>query len=73
MELTSFVKQGKEQAMVLAKEKGCSKVVAFSRPAQFRLHLAKALDDSIPFEPHKADEFAGFAKRLLDGARSSAV
>lgn len=54
-----------EQAMLLAKEKGCSKVVAFSRPAQLRLHLAKALDDSIPFEPHNAEEFASFAKLVV--------
>ena len=52
--------------MFLAKEKGCSKVVAFSRPAQFRLHLAKVLDDSIPFEPHNAEEFAKFAKHVED-------
>jgi len=55
-----------EQAMLLAKEKGCSKVAAFSRPAQFRAHLAKVLDESFPFEPHNAEEFAAFAKRLLD-------
>ena len=54
-----------EQAMILAKEKGCSKVAAFSRPAQFRLHLAKALDDSIPFEPYNAEEFATFAKLVI--------
>lgn len=54
-----------EQAMQLAKEKGCTRVMAFSRPAQFRLHLAKALDESFPFEPHGAEEFAGFAKHVL--------
>ena len=53
-----------EQAMLLAKEKGCSKVAAFSRPAQFRAHLAKALDESFPFEPYNAEEFASFAKLL---------
>ena len=53
-----------EQAMQLAKEKGCAGVVAFSRPAQFRLHLAKALDASLPFEPHNAEEFAKFVKRV---------
>ena len=54
-----------EQAMQLAKEKGCKKVIAFSRPAQFRIHLAKALDESVPLEPYNAEEFASFTKRVL--------
>jgi len=51
-----------EQAMVLAKEKDCTKVVAFSRPGQFALHLAKALDKSADFEPKDKKTFAKFAK-----------
>lgn len=54
-----------EQAMLLSKEKGCSKVIAFSRPAQFRLHLAKALDSSFAFEPYNAGEFASFARLVV--------
>jgi long-chain acyl-CoA synthetase len=49
-----------EHAMMLAKEKGCKRVVAFSRPAQFRLHLAKALDPSTDFEPKNKVEFREF-------------
>lgn len=50
-----------EQALQLAKEKSCSRVVAFSRPAQFRLHLAKALNSSIDFEPKDKKSFTKFA------------
>ena len=53
-----------EQAMMLAKEKGCTKVMAFSRPAQFRLHLEKAIGDSADFEPKNKKEFTTFAKRV---------
>jgi len=50
-----------EQAMQLAKEKNCTRVIAFSRPAQFRLHLARALDPSINFEPRDKKAFTKFA------------
>lgn len=36
-----------EAAMLLAQEKGCRKVMAFSRPAQFKFYLTKALDGSL--------------------------
>ena len=50
-----------EQTMQLAKEKGCKRVVAFSRPAQFKLHLVKSLDPSINFEPKDSKVFTKFA------------
>jgi len=53
-----------EQAMMLAKEKGCKRVIAFSRPAQFRLHLERAIGDSADFEPKNKEEFTTFAKRV---------
>lgn len=66
-EKTSIVKSGTspsvlliEHALALAKEKGCRKVVAFSRPWQFKFHLAKALDDSIDFEVSNHSEFLEF-------------
>ena len=59
-----------EQAMMVAKEKGCKRVVAFSRPAQFRLHLAKALDPSIDFEPKDKKAFIAFAKLVREKLKS---
>ncbi|HEX9722365.1 MAG TPA: class I adenylate-forming enzyme family protein [Candidatus Paceibacterota bacterium] len=50
-----------EHAMQLAKEKNCTRVIAFSRPAQFRLHLAKSLDPSVNFEPKDKKTFTKFA------------
>jgi len=59
-----------EQAMMLAKEKGCKRVIAFSRPAQFKLHLAKALDPSVDFEPKNKEEFEKFVKRVKETSKS---
>jgi acyl-CoA synthetase (AMP-forming)/AMP-acid ligase II len=53
-----------EQAMQLAKQKECKRVIAFSRPAQFRLHLAKSLDSNVAFEPKDRKTFAKFAKEV---------
>jgi hypothetical protein len=50
--------------MQLAKQKECKRVIAFSRPAQFRLHLAKSLDSNVAFEPKDRKTFAKFAKEV---------
>jgi long-chain acyl-CoA synthetase len=57
-----------EKAMLVAKERGCKRVVAFSRPAQFRLHLAKAMGNSIDFEPKDAKEFEEFVEKVKNVA-----
>jgi hypothetical protein len=54
-----------EHAFLLAKEKNC-KVEAFSRPAQFKFHLAKALDNSIQFEVKDQSEFLSFSKHVQE-------
>jgi len=46
------------------KKKGNKRIVAFSRPAQFRLHLAKALGNSMEFEPKDIEEFKGFVEQV---------
>jgi len=50
-----------EHAFSLAKEKNC-KVAAYSRPAQLKLHLAKALDNSLKFNVKDESEFLSFSK-----------
>ncbi len=51
-----------EHVLTLAKEKKCKKVMAFSRPAQFKFYLAKALDNSVAFEIKNHSEFSLFSK-----------
>jgi hypothetical protein len=58
-----------EKAMQVAKEQGCVQVVAFSRPAQFRAHIAKALHNSVPFEVRDVKAFALFAKKVQAAAK----
>lgn len=53
-----------EYALSFASQHGCNEVIACSRPAQFRIHLAKAIDDSIAFEPVDAVAFKTFAQKV---------
>lgn len=51
-----------EYALLLAKEKGCKKVMAFSRPAQFKFYLIKALEGASVDHP----EFPMFYKQVQE-------
>ncbi|OHA62097.1 MAG: hypothetical protein A3E07_03775 [Candidatus Wildermuthbacteria bacterium RIFCSPHIGHO2_12_FULL_45_9] len=53
-----------EHAMTIAKENGCTRVLAFSRPAQLRLHIAKAFDETLPLEIREKEAFAKLVHRV---------